>query len=207
MDYFDRILEVFEQWDHLGNRTTTRGVRLIGKTPDRGAMAYLHSVYEPLDDDQISLLEQKISRPLPPALRSFYQKANGLRMFSGELSIQGLRHDYSRELTDEGTYQPISLEYGNVLEEVQGYSSDMVFFGWYMMDPGFKVFIRDGEEKVIMCPRRHTEPTLCEWPSFETFLLSEANRLAKLFNENGCLIDEEIPTIPPDALRRQGHVH
>ena len=207
MDYFDRLMKILRKWDHLGSRTTARGVRLIGKTPHRGSMAYFHDVYELLSEEQISLIEQKILRPLPSALRTFYRKANGLSIFSNELSIGGLRHDYSRELTDEGAYQPGSLEEGNLYERIQGYSNDMVFFGWYMMDPGFNVYIRDGEEKIIMCPRRQTEPTLYEWPDFETFLLSEAERLAALFNTEGRLIDNEIPTIPPEALRRHGQVH
>ena len=207
MDYFDELMKILRRWDHLGSRITARGVRLICKTPHRGSMAYLHRVYEPLNEDQICLLEMKIGRRLPPALRTFYQKANGLSIFAGELAIQGLRHDYSRELTDEGAYQPGSLEYGNTLERIRGWSSDIVLFGWYPMDPGFNVYIHDGEDKVIMCPRRNIEPTLYEWPDFPTFLLTEADRLAKLFNEEGRLIDENMPTVPLEAIRRQEKIH
>lgn len=166
----------------------------------------MHDIYEPLDESSISQLEEMIGKPLLPALRTFYGKANGLRIFGGKLSIQGLRHDNTRELTDEGMYQPVSLEYGNAMDHPKGYQPEMTFFGWYYYD-GSMLYARSDDERIFMCPQHAANPTLCEWPDFETFLLSEAERLASLFDNEGRLIDKDIPSIPPEALRRLGQVH
>lgn len=203
MDYFDALMEILNRWAHLGSRVTQRGVRLIGQQLFRSEWSYLHCVYEPLDEAGLGKLQASLGRPLPPVLREFYAKANGLYLFNGingALGIQGLRHDYGRELCDE-SYQPVSLEYGNAIERVKGHSSDMTFFGWYKHD-GSNLYCRDGDSRVFMCPRLSVEPTLCEWPDFQTFLLSETERLAAFFSADGRQIDEKMPTIPPEALRR-----
>jgi hypothetical protein len=209
MDYFDSLMEVLNRWVHLGSRTTERGVRLIGKMPSfiqKNKIIDMHLVYEPLDEASITRLENTIGKPLPPALRAFYRKANGLSIFGGKLSLKGLRHDYSRELTDEGMYQPVSLEYSNTIERLKGYDPAMTFFGWYSYDSS-KVYARSDDRRIFMCPRRTVEPTLCEWPDFETFLISEAERLAILFDKEGRLIDETVTGLPLEALRKSGQLH
>ncbi len=208
MDYFDEFMAILNRWAHLGSRIIQRGVRVIGKTLSsiqQNKIVDMHDIYEPLDESSVLRLEAMLRKPLPPALRAFYRKANGLRIFGGELAIKGLRHDYSRELTDEGMYQPVSLEYGNTIERPKGYNREMTFFGWYYYDAS-KLYARSDDKRIFMCPRRTVEPTLCEWSDFQTFLLSEAERLAALFDEEGHLIDKDMPTIPLEALKRQGMV-
>jgi len=48
----------------------------------------------------------------------------------------------------------------------------------------------------MMCPRRTTEPVLYRWRSFAEMLLTEVNRLALMFDDQGYKIDESAPTIP-----------
>ena len=209
MNYFDSLMTVLNRWAHLGSRVTKRGVRLIGETPSliqKNKLITLHVVYEPLNETGILRLETILDHPLPTALRDFYSKANGLSIFGGMLSLQGIRHDYSRALTDEGMYQPVSLEYGNTTERPKGYTPNMTFFGWYDYD-GSKIYARTDDRRIFMCPRYTVEPTLCEWPDFQTFLLSEAERSADLFEEGGRMIDEEVPGVPLEALKRAGHLH
>lgn len=166
----------------------------------------MHILYEPLDDAFISRLEMVIGKPLPPALSEFYRKANGFSIFGGKFSMKGLRHDYSRELTDEGMYQPVSLEYENTTKRPKGYTADMTFFGWYSYDCS-NIYTQAGDKRIFMCPRRTVKPTLCEWPDFDTFLLSEADRLAALFDEEGHMIDKSATGLPLEALQKIGEVH
>jgi hypothetical protein len=209
MYYFDSLMAILNRWAYLGNRVTGRGIRLIGETPSliqKNKLITMHVVYEPLDEAGILHMEAILDHPLPAALRDFYSRANGLSIFGGMLSIKGFRHDYSRALTDEGMYQPVSLEYGNTTERPRGYTPDMTFFGWYSYDAS-KVYARSYDERIFMCPRYTVEPTLCEWPDFQTFLLSEAKRLADLFDERGHMLDEKVPGVPLEALKRAGRIH
>jgi len=209
MYYFDSLMAILNRWAHLGNRMTQSGVRLIGETPSliqKNKSLILHVVYEPLDQVDILRLENIIAHSLPTALRDFYCRANGLNIFGGKLAMMGLRHDYSRALTDEGMYQPVSLEYGNTTERPKGYTPDMTFLGWYSYDAS-NVYARSGDKRIFMCPRYTVEPTLYEWPDFQIFLLSEAERLANLFDERGYMIDETDPGVPPEALKIARQMH
>jgi len=82
----------------------------------------------------------------------------------------------------------------------------MTFFAWYSYDSS-KVYARSDDKRIFMCPRRTVEPTLCEWSDFETFLMSEAERLATLFDKQGRLIDETVTGLPLEALKKLVQVH
>jgi hypothetical protein len=66
---------------------------------------------------------------------------------------------------------------------------------------------RSNDNRIFMCQRYAVQPTLFEWPDFETFLLSEAERLASLFDERGHMLDENVSGLPLEAVRGGGKRH
>ena len=194
MDYFDELLTLLKQWDPLGSRITANGVRLIGHVPHVGAMAYLHSVYEPLRGRLILDLEEQIKHPLPMGLKHFFQRANGVRLFGNSLSIFGLRQSYDRTLSD-AVYQPISIVTCNVRERIRNAPNSAVFFGYYDWD-GSKLYMLNDDPRVFVCPRYAITPLLYEWPNFETFFLTEVKRLAALYDDQGRKRQADQPTVP-----------
>jgi hypothetical protein len=194
MDYFAQLMVVLERWNHLGRRDVSNGTKLIGHVPHVGSLAYLHNIYAGLSRAQIDQIEADIGRKLPSSLRQFYIYANGCALFGGALSIGGLRFNYDRSLEDTSR-QPVSIRTANIPERPKGANPQAIFFGWYNYD-GSSIFF-NGDESVLMCPRRAAQPILYRWDSFEQMMISEVNRLALMFDESGHRIDPSVPTIPP----------
>ena len=57
------------------------------------------------------------------------------------------------------------------------------------------MYIDRNSGKVHFC-ERWDSTSLFEWNSFEEMLLSETTRIITLFDENGVIIDEDLPTTP-----------
>lgn len=201
MQSLDSILRILNRWEGLGAKITKNGDRLIGHIPHVGSMAYLNIVFGPLTKVQISEIVNIIGHALPNDLERFYLLANGGSFFDS-IEIYGLRRDYDRSISDN-VYQPISMDYLNVTDKVDGKLENMTFFGSYNWD-GSKLFMLNEDQRVFMCSANSAAHILHEWPNFEQFLLSEMQRLSKLFDSNGKIKDEDSPTIPPTKIGSSG---
>jgi hypothetical protein len=198
----DIIVQRLRGVDDTGTVTLRDGTLLIRKNPVRAdkrfSGSYLHEVYSSLSEEQIRELEMLIGRSLPPDLRNFFGQANGLNLFSGSLSIQGLRKNYTR---DPSIRLPISLEYGNVLDRPAGQlkeNMDHVRFGFFSAGDGAELAIKlRGDRTIYAFPRYELGPTLFEWPDLETMLLSEIDRMTSLFKEGSGAVDPLNPFPPP----------
>ena len=109
------------------------------------------------------------------------------------MSIHGYRRNYIRE--GDATIQPYSLLRRNCNEPPEDANSSQFFFGSYSWDGSILYTDPDKSLKVYRSSRESVE-LLNEWPDFETFLLSEAERLAKYYDENGVKINKSLPTTP-----------
>lgn len=213
--YLDRIISKLRALNDAGFKQVPNGTLLIGKLPPlsngSGAHAYLHVLYAPLTIEQIETLEEKIARPVPEDLRRLLQHFNGLSLFSGSLSIGGLRFNYSRKISDEER-QPVSLEYGNVIEKPldgeEGHehfadNSQEIRFGFYSKDPGANLMMKlNGEQRVYAVPRNRIGPVLHEWSDLPTMLSLEVDRMAGLYQTDNSHVDmfNPMPT-PWQSLR------
>lgn len=166
---------------------------LIGRNPPRTdglfEQGYRHEIYSPLDESKILLLEQLSGKRIPDDLKDFYRQANGLSFFCGSLSIGGLRTDYTRDM---GSYQPVSLEYGNRLELPQTGNDldtphrEQIKFGFYAGGDGAELAMSlDGDRRIFLLPRRRTAPILFCWSNLKDFLQSEVSRLAAAYLQRG----------------------
>jgi len=202
------IVAKLRSLDDSKSRPLQDGTLLIRKNPPRRdkmfSESYLHEIYAGLREDQIRQLETLIGRNLPPDLRKFYEQANGMSLFAGSLSIQGLRQDYSR---DPSVRLPISLEYGNVLDTPAGQAKedlDQIRFGFFSAGDGAEIAIKlDGRRTIYAFPRYELKPILFEWSNLESMLFSEIDRMIALFKELKGAVDPLNPLSPPWAPRGQ----
>ena len=109
------------------------GTRLIGHVPQIAPLAYLHSVFQPLQPEQLVQVEAAIERRLNQSLIDLYIKANGVQIFSGSLNINGLICSLDRSINSTLS-QPFDISTANSFERPQDAENDMIFFGSYKQD-------------------------------------------------------------------------
>lgn len=169
--------------DASGSCTLEDGTVLLRKLPPR---------------PDVDRLETSIQLTLPADLRSFYRQANGLDLFSGSLSIRGLRDGYSRQTSIR---LPTSLRYGNVIDKPNGQlegPANQVRFGFFSDDPGAELAMNlDGDRSVYAYPRYKLAPVLFRWSNLQTFLLSEVDRMISVFRARNADVDPLNPIAPP----------
>jgi hypothetical protein len=87
--------------------TQEPGAVVVGHQPWRGPLAHLHIFYSGLGQGGIAQIEAIYGRALPPRLRTFYAKWNGVRLFEGIISIYGLVRRFTR---DPEVHNPLDPE-------------------------------------------------------------------------------------------------
>lgn len=196
------IVNKLKSLDDRGSKVLEDGTVLIRETPPRedGLFrdSYLHEIYRGLTKDQIDQLQVLIGHNLPDDLKGFYHQINGMSLFAGSLSIQGLRKVDTR---DPAVRLPISLEYGNVLDvpiRQEKEDIDQIRFGFFSAGDGAEIAIKlDGRRTIYAYPRYESRPVLFEWPDLEFMLLSEIERMIVLFKEQKGDVDPLKPFPPP----------
>lgn len=182
MSYLDYIVSLAEKWKGLGEKTLENGTRLIGHVPQVAPQAYLHQFYLPaLTGGEFEVVELFVKRPLPQPLRELYGRFNGLRLFQGELGVDGLRRSSGR--TVEDVWQPFAIQTPNADERPERAPDDFVFFGGYKDDLTLLGMRPASPEIIATKPERWR--VKATWPDLESCLVSEAERLSRMFNDAG----------------------
>ena len=192
MEYHTAVRNIVERWRHLGSRTLENGTQLIGHVPHVAPEAWLHNLFAPLTKKEIGKVEKELSCSLPDVFAEFLQIYNGLDLFSSTLSIYGLRKNYNRQGDD--VWQPFSISDPNLYERPKDAKPSQLFIGGYNWD-GSKLYLNMETGEVIRCSKQSVRP-LNHWSDFPCMLLSETERIAKLFDESGREIRPDEPTIP-----------
>jgi len=184
----------------FGTETSENGAHLYGHLPHVGPLAYLHIVFPPLDSVAIAELEGALKRPVPEPYRQLLMISNGLHLFSGALSLNGLRRDYSRRLT---IVEPFHLADANVLERPRAADPSWFIFGFYAAD-GSRAYMDPVHGRVCRGTRDLVQPRLNEWANLDVFLETEVRRLRDHFDEHGKRIDRSRSTSPEPSRESSG---
>ncbi|MBA3827882.1 MAG: SMI1/KNR4 family protein [Taibaiella sp.] len=193
MNYFEEIKNILFEYNRLGEDVTSSGAILIGKAPHIAPLAWLHSLFPPLNNIDIQTIEKNVGISIPEAYKNFLgMYGNGLRIFSDSFNLYGLRKIEGRSI--EAVRQPYDLDIPNTDERPKYAEDEDFFIGGYGWD-GSKLYVKKTTEKVYYCARRDATP-LFEWSSFEEMLVSEVLRLQKYFDKDGKRIDKRMPTTP-----------
>lgn len=200
MDYSKYINAKLARYREFGCEKLSNGSELIGRAKFIAPFAYLHSLYAPLNEKDILMMEEKLKFVFPMSIRNFYQSFNGLKLFNTALNFYGLRTSTSRSV--DASRQPFDIFTVNVDERIAGAGNNLLFIGGYSWNKS-KLYIDINTERVFFCSSESATPLL-QWDSFDIMLQSEIDRLIDLHSEEGKNIPFK-PTVPiggEDVLKR-----
>lgn len=186
-----KSLDLLSGFSHLGKKKLDDGTHLIGRAPHIAPLAWLHSIYPPLEDFELSELEKKLGILIPDAYKVFLKMTNGLKVFSTTFYLYGFRKRNTRTVDD--AWQPFDLWIPNVAERPENASSNIFFIGGYDWD-GSHLYIDPKTAKVYLCGPENATP-LYAWSSFANMLDSEIKRLLTLFDKDGKEISPDESTL------------
>ena len=196
--WYAKVIGHLERWSHLGDRQFDQGGRVIAHMPSIAERAYMHKLYRPLFEDEISEAESFIGQTIPKPFQEFLQLTNGIRLFNNILSLNG----FIRKI-DRDPYalpgQPISMEYGTVIGPPNDLPDGAFCFGGIV---GYDVvgnLVLMPDLSVILINERDGTDIGASWPSFESMLLSEVDRLSSLHNDDGELLIDRWKVLPGKA--------
>ena len=113
MKYFKEIKDKIYNYKELGFEVSELGAILIGKAPHIARLAWLHSLYPILDDNDTATIEHQLNMKIPADYLSFLSNcSNGLSLFVSEFYLDGYRKILGRNI--EASRQPYSLLIPNV---------------------------------------------------------------------------------------------
>jgi len=180
-NYLEKVYTYIYQAKNLGFQKLDNGTELIGRAPHIAPQAWLHKIFHPLNMHQIQILETEMDFTIPLVLKEFFLSNNGLSIFSSSISFYGLRTSYERN--GDAVWQPFDIILPNTYGRSDDSNMDELCFGGYGFD-GSRLYINTITLKVY---RRMPESSviLNTWNSFEEMVLTETERLYKLFDKEG----------------------
>jgi len=186
------VTRAVEKASSFGIETTDNGAHGYGHVPHLGPHAWFHYTFPPLGAESIDELDKRLRRRVPDPYRGLLMKTNGLHLFSGALSLYGLRRDYSRRLS---IVEPFDLGDPNVHERPRAADPNWFIFAFYDAD-GSAGYIDPSDGRTYRANRNMTQPRLNQWPSLDAFLRDEVRRLTDHFDDRGRRLDPSRPTTP-----------
>ena len=190
---FKEALRILDSYKVLGSRTLDNGTQLIGPAPHVAPEAWLHLVFPPLTPDQVGELESKIGIRFPDDLRAFFAITNGVGVFCDSLCVGGRRTSYVRQ--GDAVWQPFDIVNPNTKERPRFLHRDEIRLGSYKWDGSIICINPSGE--VMRLPRSNRQ-VLNRWTSFNSWFVTEVQRLVQLFDDRGRLKHPELITTPPE---------
>jgi len=192
LEYLLRKFKPNEDYELDGARHNTH-------TPWRGRLAYLNIIFRPADSE---VQEQKIDPVgLPDQVRDFYHRYNGAHLFNGCFSIYGFFpfvHLYDRKNFRKS--YPFNIERGNEQCGIAIKDSPIVLVGSYEGDRSGVVV--DKKTGVVRCSVGEDLSAIrTVWPSFESWLEEEIERLSEYFDEYGNQLVDSVPVLPGRTYR------
>lgn len=169
------------------------GALLIGQTPHKGRDTWHHELFSPLTKNQINSLETQCKTTFHGDLRNFFSTTNGIRLFSDEIAIYGLRGNFKRK--GDAIWQPYSIVEPNSIERPAGMPKEDTIIGSYSYD-GSLLWMGAKLGNISLRSRENSKALIAEWKDLSTFLVAEYKRLKKYFGDSLELIDEDISTLP-----------
>lgn len=171
------------------------GALLIGRQPWRGPLAHLHIFYSGLDEAGVDELERLYGRAMPPRLRAFYERWNGLSLFEGSVSIYGLVRHFTR---DPEAHNPLDPKVA--AHCFPGFHPEWHRLGYFAVG-GIALFTRraiiacDAADRVVLL-RQGDEAALRRYADLFEALAMISTELAAFWDEKGAL------RAPEEALDR-----
>lgn len=190
---FSSIIKPLFKWSSNGIKKIedgpNKGTILISKICNEAPVIGFHEIYgPPLDESAINRINNSLLIKLPDEYIDFLKKYNGIRIFSGALTIWGIGSPL------------MALDIISQNNQVIWTPRSLLLIGYYFHDGSYIAYdLADDKTTVIRCDR-NSYKELNRWQSLYEFLESEIHRLSELFDEKGVKINEDSLTTPPVQL-------
>jgi len=190
--FADLIGRHVRRYAHLGAEVASNGAVRTGRVAHLSGSAWLITTYPGLTEERIGRIVQLIRRRLPDALEEFYRDVNGFNYLQDSFVMTGLPEGNFR--ASHAPPMPFFIETLDMRERPRDAEADMVFFGAYD-DNLSRIYMREHDSRVFYCASGSAVP-LGEWPSLYDCLESELDRLDRLRDRRGELLDLERSPLP-----------
>ena len=140
MNIEKEIRQRLSKYEKLGTEKQSNGTELIGKAPHIAPLAWLHSIYKGLSNEEISKLEQELETDIPKDYKEFLKFSNGLHIFNTTFCLDGLRTSYNRIKEIENRL-PFSILTTNLYERPKNAKDEYFFIGGYDWGNGSHLYI------------------------------------------------------------------
>ena len=115
MNSFEEVKIELYKYENLGIEKSENGTILIGKALHIAPLAWINKIYPVLNEDDILLIENELKTEVPLDYKNFLTNfSNGLNIFVGTFSLDGLRKELGRSV--EASRQPFSIFTPNLNE-------------------------------------------------------------------------------------------
>lgn len=185
-------LDMLYKFEGLGIERMENGTVLIGKAPHIAPLAWLHSIFSGLNEEQIKMLETQLKRRIPNDYIKFLRISNGIGVFNTTFNLYGLRSNYQRGI--EASRQPFDILTKNTVERFRYIPSALFCIGSYDWD-GSKLYMNEQTNRITLLDGDEEKHVLYEWENFEVMFESEIERLITLFDKNGVALDKDASTL------------
>ena len=191
--------QLLSKYSHLGKKyIEATGATIIGHAPHIAPEAYLNMAFEPLSEEDIFHLEDRLHQNIPDPYKDFLRNVSNGATVCCELFLYGYRRIHNKDKGIIYVFEPYDLEDINCRDWVKKTSPDMFFFGSYDWN-GDRLYIDRESLKVVLCDDIDLTP-LYKWKSYDDFLQEEVNRLYTKFDENGVQLDESSSPLPGNVV-------
>lgn len=171
---------------------------LFCHTPQVAEFAYLGRVYDPVSSKSARAWATRARNQENPYLSFLTEVANGVRI--ANISLYGVIEQIDRSV-GPGVGQPISLDYGNVVERPANLDdSDMVIggiVGW--SSRGAYVIGHEGAVRLVHYS--NGGDVADEWPNLNAMLGAELTRIAELHDRDGRKLTTSTDLMHPHGRR------
>ena len=174
------------------------GGHLYCHAPHAGKFAYLGRVYDPVSSMRAVDWFAEAGHPGHPYFSFVTEVANGLRVAS--ISLYGVIGQIDRSV-GPGVGQPISLDYGNLLERPMNLGDTDMIIGGIVGWSSRGNFVMDQKGAVRLVHFLNGDDVADEWSSLEGMLRAELPRLASQHDAEGRLLTTNADLMHPNGRR------
>lgn len=169
---------------------------LFCHTPHVAELAYLARVYDPAPLGQVRAWATALDRK-SPYLSFLPEVANGLRV--ANLSLFGVIEQIDR--SGQGAGQPISLDYGNVVERPANLDDTDMVIGGIVGWSSSGSYVMDREGAVRLTHHQDGADVAARWSDLHNMLRSELTRIARLHDREGRELGTSTDLMHPNGRR------
>lgn len=179
------------------------GGDLYRRQPHIYKFAYLARLYDPVSRHSLESWLSGAGFSCNSYTHFLEDGANGLKF--SNLNLYGLVELVDRSVGPSAG-QPISIDYGNVIERPGGLAKDQMVIGGTTGWSSRGVYIIDSDGRVRLTHYTDADDVAAEWGSLEAMLKSETGRIARLLDGTGEPISTHTSLMHPEGRRWETEV-